>query len=82
MIVKDKGLGMKMLMDTLPYPDQIDDIDLSKENSIYFKWRSARYKFGLLHCSVEKVDGIFLHGDDCSTLMEAMLRKRLKEITT
>jgi hypothetical protein len=80
MIITTKGKGIELLNRALPYPEQMKNIDLDKENSIYFDWRSQRYKFDLQFCRVEKSNGCILESDDTSILMTQCLKAQLLTI--
>lgn len=77
MLIPTKGKAMELLYRAIPYPEQIRNIDLDKEKTIYFDWRSVRYKLYLEYCRVERVNGHFLEGDGCSILMTQCLRTQL-----
>jgi hypothetical protein len=77
-LLKTAEDGVWLLRNALPFPTQITDIDTSKTGSVYFRWRSQRYKLGLAGCFVERSDGCILTGDDCSILMGTLLHRILK----
>jgi hypothetical protein len=74
MKIENKGHAMESLINCMPYPKQITDIDLEKKNCIYFTWRSCRYKLELDSGLVWVVDGDFLAGKDNSILIERLLQ--------
>ncbi len=80
MLIKTKGKGVELLNKSLPYPEQMKDIDLDKEDVIYFTWRSLRYKLDLCYCRVDVVDGCLLKGEDIAILMTQCLKVRLEVI--
>lgn len=80
MLIATKGKGIELLNRALPYPEQMKDIDLDVENSIYFTWRSARYKLDLQYCRIDKSEGCILSGDDASILMTQCLKAQLGTI--
>lgn len=80
MLIPTKGKGIELLNRALPYPEQMKNIDLDKENAIYFDWRSQRYKLDLQFCRVERSNGCILEGDDSSILMTQCLKAQLGTI--
>jgi len=80
MLIKTKEKGIELLYRSMPYPDQIRNLDLTKNDAIYFGWRSSRYRLDLQFCSVMQSDGIMLKGDDCSILLERCLKNQLGTI--
>lgn len=77
MLIKTQGKGIELLNRSLPYPEQMKNFDLSNEGSIYFDWRSQRYKLDLQFCRVDRSNGQFLEGDDSSILMTQCLKSQL-----
>lgn len=77
MEIKSQSAAIEYLISSIPYPNQIRDIDLSYAPAVYFTWRSGRYKVELSTGSVDRVEGQCLIGDDLSILM-----RRLLEIET
>jgi hypothetical protein len=80
MLITTKGKGIELLNRALPYPEQMKNIDLDKENAIYFDWRSQRYKLDLQFCRVQRSNGYILEGDDSSILMTQCLKSQLGTI--
>ncbi len=74
MLIKTKGKGIELLHRALPYPEQIKNIDIDKENAIYFDWRTQRYKLDLQICIVLRTNGCILEGDDASILITQCLK--------
>ncbi len=73
----NNGERMETVLKSLPYADQIRDIDMSKDDEIRFTWRGARYKVAD-DLFVEEVGNGVLIGSDLSILMRALLtRSRL-----
>lgn len=65
---------LEAVISSLPYSNQIKDLDLSSEASaIRFTWRGARYRVsnGLY---VEEVRNSSLAGSDIAILMQDLLR--------
>jgi len=71
--IESKGHAMESLINCMPYPKQITDIDLEKKGCIYFTWRSCRYKLELDGGGVWVIKGDFLEGKDNSILIEQLL---------
>ena len=80
MLIPSKEKGIELLMVSIPYPHQIENIDLSYDDVIYYDWRGHRYRLGLEFCSVELSKGSVLIGDDLSILMERCLKNNLGKI--
>ena len=80
MIIKTKGKGIELLNRSLPYPKQMKNIDLDKENAIYFDWRSSRYKFDLRFCIIYRSNAGILEGNDSAILMTQLLKAQLVTI--
>lgn len=80
MLITNKGKGIELLYRALPYPEQMINIDLDKENAIYFDWRSARYKLDLQFCIIYKSTKFILEGNDASILMTQCLKSKLGTI--
>lgn len=80
MLIETKGKGIELLNRALPYPQQMKDIDLDKENAIYFTWRSSRYKLDLGYCRIDMVNGCMLEGNDAAMLMTQCLKAQLGTI--
>jgi hypothetical protein len=80
MIIETKGKGIELLNRALPYPEQMKNIDLDKEDAIYFTWRSSRYKLDLCYCRIDMVNGCLLEGNDASILMTQVLKAQLGTI--
>ena len=80
MLITTKGMGVELLKISLPYPEQMKNIDLEKEDAIYFDWRFSRYKLDLRFCQIDRVNNGVLEGDDCSILMRQLLKNNLGEV--
>jgi len=80
MLITTKGKGIELLNRALPYPEQMKNINLDKENAIYFDWRSDRYKLDLQFCRIDRSDGCILHGNDSAILMAQLLKAELGRI--
>jgi len=80
MVIKTKEKGIELLHNSLPYPHQIGQLDISKNTAIYFNWRKSRYKLDLEFLSVDRVDGGCLVGDDCSILIEHCLKNNIGSV--
>lgn len=66
---------LNTVMKSLPYADQIRDVDMSSENSVIrFRWRSHEFRVsGSLH--VETIQNDCLHGCDLAIVMRQMLKQ-------
>ena len=80
MLITTKGKGIELLNRALPYPEQMKNIDLDKENAIYFDWRSDRYKLDLQFCRIDRSNGGILEGNDSTILMTQLLKAQLGTI--
>lgn len=79
-LIESQSLGMEILLQSIPYPNQIEKIDLSNKDCIYFSWRSSRYRLGLRFCDVMMSNGCVLEGNDASILMERLCKNTLTNI--
>lgn len=62
---------------SLPYSEQITDLDFSEEGAIRFTWRSVRFRVSKA-MDVETVQGeqgAILASDDISMIFETLLKK-------
>jgi hypothetical protein len=78
MITKDQLI--ELLFKSVPYPNQIKNIDTATEDAVYFTWRSSRYKATCNPLSVMKLDVGCLVGDDASILMTQCLKNKIGEV--
>lgn len=78
MLIDTQAKGVELLYRSLPYPEQIKNIDFSKTSSIRFTWRGERYKFDLEYCTIELVKNGMLLGDNASLLMTQCIEFQLK----
>ena len=61
------------LIQTIPYPYHISDLDMSSEaDAIRFTWRSTKFRVSL-GGSVEELQEKFLRGSDIAILLEALI---------
>lgn len=74
MLITTKEEGIELLNKALPYPGQMKNIDLKKENAIYFDWRNQRYRLDFEYCRVDSCRNGLLYGDDASILMTKCLQ--------
>ncbi len=65
---------VEILINSIPYPNQIKDISLEEENAVKFTWRQTIYRFSN-DDNIEEVDNGFLVGNDKSILMSALIKK-------
>lgn len=73
MEIKSQSKAIEFLIKAIPYPEQIKELGLDYDSSVYFTWRSSRYKIELSTGSVMVVDGSVLIGDDSSILIRRLL---------
>lgn len=66
--------GIEILKKSLPYPEQIKDIEEAENGLLYFTWRFDRYKVDLVYLGVEMVSNNILYGNDASILMTHLIR--------
>jgi len=65
---------LEMVLNSLPYTNQISDIDFSGKNEIRFSWRGARFRVNeTLH--VEEVKGVIFAGSNSALLFQSLLEK-------
>lgn len=65
------GLLIELLINALPYPTQIKDIEVH-EDRVNFVWRAAEYRAST-RLEVEEVQGGCLLGTECAILMRALV---------
>jgi hypothetical protein len=71
-----RGQAVEVVVSALPDPGHIKDWDLSREDSIRFRWRHCLYRFGFATSFiVEEVDGVCLASTDRAELMEKLLKR-------
>ncbi len=75
-----KSLLIEAIVSALPYPQQIQDFDLTgEEDAIRFTWRSGRYRCSLSLLSVEQVQGSCLAGTDIAIVMEELIKASMQK---
>jgi hypothetical protein len=79
-MIPSKEKGIELMYRSIPYANQIKDIDLSKDNSIYFTWRGTRFKIELQFCSVMTIDGCIAAGSNDAILMSQLLKNNLGSV--
>ena len=79
-LIESQSLGMEILLQSMPYPNQIVKIDLTNKDCIYFSWRSSRYKLDLRFCNVMMSNGCVLEGNDASLLISRLCKNTLTNI--
>lgn len=72
---ESQGEVLELLINSIPYPHQMRDIDLSYDKAVYFTWRDGRYKIELATGMVDLVDGKLLVGDNTSILIKALIER-------
>jgi hypothetical protein len=68
--------GINLLIKAFTHSNEISDLDLDLETpkSIYFTWRSVRYKLDIEYTQVEEVDGKLLKATDTAELFTRLLK--------
>ena len=64
---------IEAMVATIPYPDQIENIDLSSKGNVGFDWRSTRFRVNST-LMVMEIEGNFETGSNISMLMSALLK--------
>lgn len=64
---------LEKVIKTIPYPDQIENIDLNNQGSIRFDWRGIRFRVSDSFM-VEEVNGGMLSGSVSAILFQHLLR--------
>jgi len=64
----------ELVLNSIPYPNQINDIDFTDEGAIRFNWRQTRYRIDN-NLNAEEVDEGMLAGTDKAMLFSALLKK-------
>lgn len=81
MEIKSIGTALDLLLKSLPYPEQVKDLEIKNDKAIYFTWRSCRYKFELSPVMVMVVvsNGCVLEGRDSSLLIEHFIKTNINK---
>jgi hypothetical protein len=65
---------IELVLNALPYSNQINDIDMTEDSAVRFTWRRNRFRISsTLH--VEEVDGGLLAGSNIAIMFEALLKR-------
>ena len=64
---------VECIVKAFPYPNQITDFDLSRDDSVRFTWRSDRFRASLSGM-VEEVRDPMLHGSNLAILAEQLIK--------
>lgn len=72
-----QGQVLEVLLNAVPYPNQIKNIDLSYDKAVYFTWRSSRFKVELSTGSVDVSEGQMLIGNDVAILLRELMQRTL-----
>lgn len=75
MKIETKGKAMELLNKALPYSNQISNIDLDKDDAIYFRWRHTDFKLDMNYGRIDEVDGCLLIGSNVAMCMTELLRR-------
>lgn len=65
---------IESIVNSIPYPQHIKNIDLTEGNAVLFDWRGSRYRVGS-SLDVEECEGGFLCGSDKAILMRHVIAK-------
>ena len=76
-LIKDTAIGIEILNNAIPYPNQIKDYDINNKDQIRFTWRGTRFKVDFQNASVDEVGNGVLIGSDLSILIEALIKRTL-----
>lgn len=74
MEIQSKGEAVELIFKALPYSNQITDLDVDQDKSIYFSWRRKRFKLCLLSGTIGESNGSLLIGSDEAILMSALIK--------
>jgi hypothetical protein len=74
-----KTLVVEAIFKTIPYPEQIRELDLDGEpTAIRFTWRGTRFRVDYKdRISTEEVQGKLLSGTDICLLMDVLLQQKV-----
>jgi len=75
---------LEAVMQGLPYPQHVSDIDLTSEPdcAVRFTWRNDRFRVSLSSGMVEKCKNGCLHGSNLAILFEHLLKMALLKNTS
>lgn len=73
-MVTTKDEAIRCIIQGIPYPQHISDIDTSPERAIRFTWRGDRFNVWLPALSVEEVGDGVLIGSNLAILLTHCLR--------
>lgn len=65
---------LQVVISSIPYPQQMKDIDLSEPDAVLFTWRGSTYRVSK-SLGAEVCENGFLVGNDAAILMGAVLHK-------
>jgi len=64
------------LLQTIPYPEQLNHFDFSESDAIRFSWRGDRFRLNISG-NAEKVNDIFLEGSNDAILLGTLVSRQL-----
>lgn len=72
---KTKEEALEVLIKSIPYSDQLSDLDLSRDNEIMFNWRiNTRFVLNLESGYVQEVGDGILIGSDIAILISHIIK--------
>lgn len=74
-MIESKERAIVVVVNALPYPEQIKNWDLSHDNVVRFTWRNARYRFDFRLMGVEEVRDGCLIGNDTAFVMRTLFKR-------
>ena len=73
MLVEKKEQLVEIIYSSLPYSNQIENLDLSESDAVRFKWRGNKFRISQ-SLMVEEVGNRVLIGSDISILLEKLIK--------
>jgi hypothetical protein len=71
--INEASALLNVILKGVPYPHQIQDVDLGGEDCVRFTWRGTRFRVSFNYYCEEVGDGVLI-GSDLSILLERALR--------
>lgn len=71
---------LEIIIKAIPYPNQINRIDLSQPNVVRFTWRGIHFRVSNT-LNVDESDGLVLTGTNHSILLRVLLQHARNEVT-
>ena len=73
MLVEKKEQLVEIIYSSLPYSNEIENLDLSESDAVRFKWRGNKFRVSQ-SLMVEEVGNGVLIGSDISILLEKLIK--------